>query len=187
MSALLVEATYIPAVRIITPKRHGDSRGFFSEVYNRRDFAESGIELDFVQDNHSRSELVGTLRGLHCQGEPFAQDKLIRVVRGRILDFAVDIRRSSSTYKRHVAVELSAEDWRQLLVPKGFLHGFVTLEPGTEVLYKVTNVHSAAHDFGVIWNDPDLALPWPAIAGGPVLSAKDAHLPRLVDTPLHFD
>ena len=129
--SLKVEATDIPDVKIITPRKLGDSRGFFSEVYNRKSFAEAGIALEFVQDNHSLSAQVGTLRGLHFQSPPFAQDKLVRVPRGRILDVAVDIRVGSPTFGKHVAVELSAENWRQLLVPIGFAHAFITLEPNT--------------------------------------------------------
>ena len=124
-----VEETAIPAVKIVTPKKHGDARGFFSEVYNRSDWDKAGLEFTFVQDNHSFSATAGTLRGLHFQTPPFAQDKLVRCARGRILDVAVDIRRSSPTFGRHVAVELSAENWRQLLVPIGFAHAFITLEP----------------------------------------------------------
>src|SRR6201996_3141249 len=144
-----VEETAIPAVKIVTPKKHGDARGFFSEVYNRSDWEKAGLGLTFVQDNHSFSATVGTLRGLHFQTPPFAQDKLVRCPRGRILDVAVDIRRSSPTFGRHVAVELSAENWRQLLVPVGFAHGFCTLEPDTEGLYKVTGYYAPAHDHGL--------------------------------------
>jgi dTDP-4-dehydrorhamnose 3,5-epimerase len=187
MSAITVEATSIPDVKIITPKKFGDHRGFFSEVYNRQAFAEAGINLDFVQDNHSLSAQVGTLRGLHFQSAPFAQDKLVRVPRGRILDVAVDIRRSSPSFGRHVAVELSAENWRQLLVPIGFAHAFVTLEPDTEVIYKVTNYYSAANDLGLAWDDPDIAITWPLPPGGAVLSDKDRKHPRLRDLPAIFD
>jgi dTDP-4-dehydrorhamnose 3,5-epimerase len=183
---MLVEDTAIPAVKIITPKKHGDARGFFSEVYNRGDWDEAGLQLAFVQDNHSFSAVVGTLRGLHFQTPPFAQDKLVRCTRGRILDVAVDIRRSSPTFGRHVAVELSAENWRQLLVPIGFAHAFVTLEPDVEVLYKTTAPYSAANDRGVAWDDPDIAIAWPSLPRGPVLSDKDRRLPRLKDAPELF-
>ena len=175
------EDTDIPDVKIVTPKRHGDARGFFSEVYKSSDWANAGLHFVFVQDNHSLSAPVGTLRGLHFQTAPFAQDKLVRVVRGRILDVAVDIRRSSPTYGRHVAVELSAENWRQLLVPIGFAHGFVTLEPDTEVLYKVTALYSAPNDRGLAWDDPDLGIVWPLPPGGPLLSDKDRRWPQLRD------
>jgi dTDP-4-dehydrorhamnose 3,5-epimerase len=187
MSSIHVEATAIPDVKIIAPKKFGDHRGFFSEVYNRKAFAEAGIALDFVQDNHSLSAQVGTLRGLHFQSAPFAQDKLVRVPRGRILDVAVDIRKSSPTFGQHVAVELSAENWRQLLVPIGFAHGFVTLEPDTEVMYKVTDYYSAANDLGLAWDDPDLGVAWSLPPGGAVLSDKDRKHPRLRDLPTIFD
>ena len=139
-----VEETALPAVKIVTPKKHGDARGFFSEVYNRSDWDKAGLEFTFVQDNHSFSATAGTLRGLHFQTPPFAQDKLVRCARGRILDVAVDIRRSSPTFGQYVAVELSADNWRQLLVPIGFAHAFITLEPDVEVLYKTTAPYSAA-------------------------------------------
>jgi dTDP-4-dehydrorhamnose 3,5-epimerase len=186
MSKLTVEATAIPDVKIITPKKFGDHRGFFSEVYTKKDFVEAGIALDFIQDNHSLSAQVGTLRGLHFQSAPFAQDKLVRVTRGRILDVAVDLRKSSPTYGQHVAVELSAENWRQLLIPIGFAHGFVTLEPDTEVIYKVTNYYSAANDLGLAWDDPDLGIAWPVPPGGVTLSDKDTRHPRLRDLPEIF-
>lgn len=186
MSSLQVEATAIPDVKIITPKKFGDHRGFFSETYNRTAFQAAGLNLDFVQDNHSLSADVGTLRGLHFQSLPFAQDKLVRVVRGRILDVAVDIRRSSPTFGKHVAVELSAENWRQLLIPIGFAHGLVTLEPDTEVLYKVTNFYSQPNDLGLAWDDPDLGIAWPVAADKVILSDKDGKHPRLRDLPEIF-
>jgi dTDP-4-dehydrorhamnose 3,5-epimerase len=182
-----MEETAIPAVKIVTPKKHGDARGFFSEVYNRADWDNAGLHFTFVQDNHSFSAAVGTLRGLHFQTPPFAQDKLVRCARGRILDVAVDIRRSSPTFMRHVAVELSAENWRQLLVPIGFAHAFVTLEPDVEVLYKTTAPYSAANDRGVAWDDPDIGIAWPSLPGGPVLSDKDRRWPRLKDAPELFE
>ena len=156
-----VEETAIPAVKIVSPLKHGDERGFFSEVYNRSVWRDAGLDYVFVQDNHSFSAAEGTLRGLHYQTPPFAQDKLVRVSRGRILDVAVDIRRSSPTFGKFVAVELSAENWRQLLVPAGFAHGFVTLAPNAEVLYKTTALYSPAHDFGIAWDDPDIGIHWP--------------------------
>lgn len=175
------EDTAIPAVKIVTPKKFGDARGFFSEVYKESDWEAAGLKYKFVQDNHSMSAPVGTLRGLHFQTAPFAQDKLVRVVRGRILDVAVDIRRSSPTFGKHVAVELSSENWRQLWVPIGFAHAFVTLEPNTEVLYKVTALYSPANDRGLAWDDPDLGIDWPVPPGGPLLSDKDTKWPRLKD------
>ena len=180
-----IEALAIPDVKLIRPKRFGDARGFFSEVYSRASLAAAGIATEFVQDNHSRSATIGTIRGLHFQTAPFGQDKLVRVTKGRILDVAVDLRRGSPTYGRHVSAELSAENWTQILVPIGFAHGFCTLEPDTEVLYKVSNVYAPANDGGVIWNDPDLGIEWPVNAAVAVLSDKDAKLPRLRDlTPL---
>jgi dTDP-4-dehydrorhamnose 3,5-epimerase len=182
-----VETTAIPAVRIVTPKRHGDSRGFFSEVYNKSAFDAAGLDFVFVQDNHSLSGAVGTLRGLHFQVPPFAQAKLIRVARGRILDVAVDIRRASPTFGRHVAVELSAENWRQLIVPAGFAHGFVTLEPHSEVLYKTSALYSPDHDRGIAWDDPDIGIAWPLPPEGATLSDKDRRWPRLKDAGELFD
>jgi dTDP-4-dehydrorhamnose 3,5-epimerase len=182
-----IEDTEIDGVKMITPTRHGDHRGFFSEVYNAKTFEKGGLDFTFVQDNHSVSAEVGTIRGLHFQSPPFAQDKLIRVARGRILDVAVDIRRSSKTFGRHVAVELSRENWRQLLVPIGFAHGFCTLEPDTEVLYKVTNFYSAANDFGLAFDDPALGIDWGLDPARATLSDKDRRHPRLADLPFLFD
>ena len=184
---MLIEDTAIPPVKIVTPKKLGDVRGFFSEVYNRSTWRSAGLDFEFVQDNHSLSAAVGTLRGLHFQTQPFAQAKLVRVGRGRILDVAVDIRRSSPTFGEYVAVELSAENWRQLLVPTGFAHGYVTLEPGAEVLYKATAVYSPANDRGIAWDDPDIGVPWPLPASGPVLSDKDRRWPRLRDAEDLFE
>ena len=178
-----VEATALPDVKIIRPKRFGDARGFFSEVYNKGALANAGIDLEFVQDNHSLSARSGTVRGLHFQTPPFAQDKLVRVTRGRILDVAVDLRRSSATFGQHVAVELSAENWLQLLVPIGFAHGFCTVEDDTEVIYKVTSPYSTAHDKGIAWNDPELAIAWPVAATEVTLSDKDRQLPPLSECP----
>jgi dTDP-4-dehydrorhamnose 3,5-epimerase len=185
-NTLNVRETAIPAVKIIEPKRFGDHRGFFSETYSRVAYRAAGIDLEFVQDNHSLSEAIGTLRGLHFQIPPFAQDKLVRVTRGKILDVAVDLRRSSASFGRHVAVELSAENWRQLLVPKGFAHGFITLEPATEVLYKVTAPYSAECDRGLLYNDPALKIDWSLPASGAVLSDKDTKHPCLADLPAVF-
>lgn len=181
-----ISSTEIADVRIVEPVRHGDERGYFSETYNKRAFAAAGIALDFVQDNHSLSRPAGTIRGLHFQLPPFAQDKLVRVVRGAILDVAVDLRRGSPSYGRHVAVTLRASDPRQLLVPIGFAHGFCTLEPDTEVIYKVTNYYSAPHDRGILWNDPALGIAWPVTADRATLSAKDRQLPPLRDIETPF-
>lgn len=182
-----VQPTEIPDVKVVTPRRFGDHRGFFSETYNRQRFQEAGIAAEFVQDNHSLSVSVGTIRGLHFQSPPFAQAKLVRVVRGRVLDVAVDIRRSSPTYGRHVTIELSAGNGRQLWIPVGFAHGFCTLEPDTEIEYKVTSYYSAAHDHGLAFDDPALGIEWPVPADRAVLSEKDTRQPRLADLPGYFD
>jgi len=184
---LSVEATAIPDVKIITPKKHGDHRGFFSEVYKQSEMAEAGIGLAFVQDNHSLSAQVGTLRGLHFQSAPFAQEKLVRVARGRILDVAVDIRSSSPTFGQHVAVELSAENWKQIFVPIGFAHGFVTLEPDTEVLYKVTAPYAPQNDHGLAFDDPALGIDWRLPPGALTLSSRDREHPRLAELQRWFD
>jgi dTDP-4-dehydrorhamnose 3,5-epimerase len=171
----------IPDVLIIRPERHSDARGFFSETYNRQSFAEAGIHLDFVQDNYSLSVQAGTIRGLHFQAAPFEQAKLVRVVKGRIFDVAVDIRRDSSTFGKYVAADISADDWKQILIPVGFAHGFCTLENNTEVAYKVTNYYSKIHDLGVRWNDAAINVSWPALAADYQLSDKDRQLPLLAD------
>ncbi|MBY6266415.1 dTDP-4-dehydrorhamnose 3,5-epimerase (plasmid) [Azospirillum sp. 412522] len=171
----------IPDVKIIRPKKFGDHRGFFSETYSKRVFDAAGLLLDFVQDNQSLSAEVGTVRGLHYQLPPFAQDKLLRVVRGAVFDVAVDIRRDSPTFGQHVSAIVSAEEWNQILVPVGFAHGFCTLEPDTEVIYKVTNFYSPEHDRGILWNDPDLGIEWPLADGKARLSDKDQKNPRLID------
>lgn len=175
----MFEDLAIEGLKLVTPRRHGDDRGFFCETHNASTWERAGLHYNFVQDNHSLSRDAGTVRGLHFQTEPYAQDKLVRVVNGRILDVAVDLRRSSTTYGRHVAVELSRENWRQLLIPKGFAHGFVTLEPDTEVLYKVTNFYSPAHDFGLAWDDPELGVAWGLKPEQALLSDKDKNWPRL--------
>ncbi|MBF9234878.1 dTDP-4-dehydrorhamnose 3,5-epimerase [Microvirga alba] len=181
-----VEPSALPDVKIVRTKAFGDQRGFFTETYNRQAFRAVGIEDEFVQDNFSLSAEAGTVRGLHFQLAPFAQTKLVRVGRGRILDVAVDLRRSSPTYGWHVAVELSAENRLQLLVPVGFAHGFCTLEPNTEVHYKVSAHYSAAHDRGLAWNDPALGIPWPVDAGRAILSDKDTKNPLLADLQISF-
>lgn len=173
-----VEPLALPEVKLITPAKFGDSRGFFSEVFSAPKLAAAGIDLPFVQDNHSYSAARGTIRGLHCQVAPFVQGKLVRVVRGAIWDVAVDARANSPTFGRYAAAELSAENWAQLWVPPGFLHGFCTIEPDTEVIYKVTSLYDRAAERGVIWNDDSLALPWPVTQERAVLSDKDLKLPN---------
>jgi dTDP-4-dehydrorhamnose 3,5-epimerase len=174
---LKVEALSIPGVLLITPPRFGDDRGYFAETYVAAKLAKAGLDHAFIQDNQSFSATPGTLRGLHCQLAPNVQGKLVRVLRGAIWDVAVDARQGSPTYGRFAAAELSAENFSQLWVPPGFLHGFCTLRPDTEVFYKVTAPYDRAAERGVAWNDPTLALPWPLPPGGPVLSAKDQVLP----------
>jgi len=183
---LIVTPTAIPAVKIIVPKSFDDSRGSFCETYNRARFFEHGITLEFVQDNQSWSAGKGTIRGLHFQSSPMAQDKLVRVLRGRIFDAAIDLRRSSPTYGGWVAEELSAENGRQLLIPVGFAHGFCTLEPDTHVLYKATNYYSPQAEVGIAWDDPDLAIDWPIDRENVVLSDKDAKLPPFRSLPKYF-
>ncbi|OBQ69508.1 dTDP-4-dehydrorhamnose 3,5-epimerase [Mesorhizobium erdmanii] len=165
----------------IVPKRHGDARGFFMETYSADRFAQAGINLNFVQDNHSYSAAAGVLRGLHYQLAPRAQDKLLRVIRGRVLDVCVDIRRSSKTFGKWIAHEISAEKGNQILVPQGFAHGFVTLVPDTEVLYKVTDTYSPEHERSVRFDDPAIGIEWPSVAGGFQLSGRDLKAPLLAD------
>jgi dTDP-4-dehydrorhamnose 3,5-epimerase len=178
MPNLSVERFAIPGPMLITPKRFGDERGIFSETYSARAFAEIGIALTFVQDNYSSSLVPGTIRGLHFQIPPFAQDKLVRVSRGRVFDVAVDMRKDSTTFGRHIGVELTADSGSQLFVPVGFAHGLCTLEPNTEVVYKVSAFYAPECDKGIRWNDPALEISWPAFAGSQV-SPKDAALPLL--------
>lgn len=176
-------------IQLIETPRFGDDRGWFSETWSRAKFAAKGIDLDFVQDNHSRSAHVGTIRGLHFQKPPHAQAKLVRCVRGSIIDYAVDLRKGSPTYGQVAYAELSAENGRQLFVPVGFGHAFVTLEPDTEVVYKVSDVYAADCDGGVAWDCPDIGIDWPLPPTGPVLSDKDRKLPKLADfdSPFEYD
>ncbi len=171
----------IPDIRLLWPARHGDSRGFFSETWSRARFAAAGIDLDFVQDNFACSAAAGTLRGLHYQITPHAQAKLVSCPRGAIYDVAVDLRRGSPSFGRHVGVVISAADWNQVLVPAGFAHGYCTLEPDTVVTYKVTAPHAPAAERGLAWNDPALAIGWPVKPDEVVLSARDRAHPRLAD------
>lgn len=176
----------IPGVFTVTPNRHGDSRGFFSEVYSRRTLAEHGIDDVFVQDNHSLSAEKGIVRGLHFQIDPHPIAKLLRVTRGSVLDVVVDIRHGSPTFGRHVAVELSASNWKQLYAPIGTAHGFCTLEPDTEVAYKVTDHWAGEVDKGIAWNDPSLDINWPVSEDDVILSDKDRNQPLLADIPTYF-
>jgi dTDP-4-dehydrorhamnose 3,5-epimerase len=169
----------LEGVMEIRPRRFSDDRGFFSETYNAEAFAAAGISLAFVQDNHSFSAVKGVMRGLHYQLPPRAQDKLVRVTKGAILDVAVDIRRHSPDFGKWVALEVSAEKWNQILVPKGFAHGFLTLVDDTEVLYKVTGLYSPEHDRSIRFDDPDIGIEWPLAAETLVLSEKDRNAPLL--------
>ena len=165
----------------MSTRRFGDARGHFAETYSRRDFAALGIAEKMVQDNHSLSAPRGTVRGLHFQLPPRAQGKLVRVLRGRILDVAVDIRTGSASFSRHVAMELSAENGLMLYVPVGFAHGFATLEPDTEVAYKVSDTYAPDCDRGLAWDEPALGIDWGIATGDAVLSDKDRRHPRLAD------
>lgn len=171
----------IPEVKLVKPKRFGDTRGFFAEVFKRETFAAAGITADFCQDNHSRSAAVGTIRGLHFQVPPYAQAKYVTCIRGAIFDVAVDLRRSSPTFGQHVSATLTAENGEGLFIPAGFAHAFCTLEPDTEVTYKVDASYAPAHDGGLRWDDPEIAIAWPLDGAEPTLSQKDAALPSLRD------
>ena len=175
--------------RIIVPKRHADSRGWFSETFHEKRLHDSGITCRFVQDNQSSSKRTGTLRGLHFQVPPAAQAKLVSVVRGRILDVAVDVRCGSPTFGKHVSTELSAEAGLQVYVPIGFAHGFVTLEDDVVVMYKASDFYSLAHDRGILWNDPDIAFPWPFRETEIIISDRDRRLPALREfvSPFVYD
>lgn len=175
-----IEHTPLPGLLILTPRRFGDARGFFSECWNRRVLEDHGIDLEFVQDNQSLSAAPNTVRGLHFQAPPHAQDKLVRCGRGRLYDVAVDARKGSPSYGRWFGLELSAENGKQLLVPKGFLHGFATREPDTEILYKCTDYYAPDCDGAVRFDDADLGIDW-GLTGDPVLSDKDAAAQRFAD------
>jgi dTDP-4-dehydrorhamnose 3,5-epimerase len=168
----------------ITPRRFGDDRGFFSETYSAPGLAAAGIDLTFVQDNHSLSRKAGVLRGLHYQLPPFAQGKLVRVISGAILDVAVDVRKSSPTFGRWLALEVSAKRWSQILVPKGFAHGFVTLVPDTEVIYKVTERYAPECDRSIRFDDPAIGIDWRVSAADVTLSDKDRNALLLADAEI---
>ena len=181
-----VISTEIAEVKEIRPVRHGDSRGFFSEIFREDVLRQHGIDFAFVQENHSLSVERGVVRGLHFQVPPEGQAKLVRVAAGSILDVAVDIRWGSPSYGRHVAIVLSAAEGNQLYVPEGFAHGFCTLEPNTEIVYKVNRYYSAEHDRGLAWNDPELGIAWPVSAAEALLSDKDRRQPVLAESPRHY-
>jgi len=171
----------LAGVLLLRPRRFVDSRGYFVETYNKDAFAKAGIDITFVQDNQSFSRARGTVRALHFQVPPFAQAKLVRVLRGSVYDVVVDVRTGSPTYGRWTAIELDAERGEELFVPHGFAHGFCTLEPDTEVAYKVDSLYAPNHDSGIVWNDPTLAVPWPVADADVVLSDKDRKLGRFKD------
>jgi dTDP-4-dehydrorhamnose 3,5-epimerase len=181
-----IEFSEIPEVWTWVPVRHRDARGWFSETFKRRDMPTGAREIEFVQDNQSVSHAAGTVRGLHFQIPPLAQAKLIRVLKGSILDVVVDIRKGSSTFGRHVKQRLNASMGKQIFVPEGFAHGFATLEPDTEVFYKVSRYYSAEHDRGLLWCDPELGIEWNLTSDQANLSDKDKAHPRLKDLPNYF-
>ena len=176
--------TELDGVYIVQPKVFGDSRGFFMESYSEREFKKAGFNYNFVQDNHSLSEKKGTLRGIHFQKGEMAQAKLVRCTRGAILDIAVDLRKESPNYKKYIAVELSADNKRQLLIPRGYGHAFLTLTDFVEVQYKADNFYSPEHDGGVLWSDPEIGIDWGDMA--PILSEKDKKAPLLADADIYF-
>ncbi len=181
-----VTPTAIPDVIVLTPRRFADARGYFCETFNARRFAEIRPGVDFVQDNLSHSAARFTVRGLHFQAPPHAQAKLVSVLRGAVLDVAVDIRVGSPSYGRHVAMTLTAERGEQMFVPRGFAHGYCTLEPDTLVAYKVDNFYAPAADGGIFWADPALAIAWPATPAQALLSDRDQRHPPLAASPSPF-
>jgi dTDP-4-dehydrorhamnose 3,5-epimerase len=170
----------------IRPRKIADERGYFSEIFRHKPFSERAGDVEFVQDNQSLSIRTGTIRGLHFQTRPAAQGKLVRCLAGRLFDVAVDLRRNSSTYGKWISVELSPEENNQLWVPVGFAHGFCTLEPNSVISYRVTDYYSPDNDKGVAWDDPAIAVEWPAVADPDTLSAKDQQQPKLADLPAYF-
>ncbi|HAB38796.1 MAG TPA: dTDP-4-dehydrorhamnose 3,5-epimerase [Rhodobacteraceae bacterium] len=185
---MYIEGTKLTGVKLVKPKRFDDQRGFFVESYNRRVYSRLGIVADFVQENYSMSELAGTVRGLHFQAPPSAQDKLVRCGRGSIFDVAVDIRTGSSTYGQWVGYELSAENGAQLYIPSGFAHGFVTLEPKSEIIYKCSDYYNFKAEGSIRWNDPKLGIEWPVIDAS-IIKVKDARAPMLseLNSPFYFE
>lgn len=176
-----IEETPLPGVLILTPRRFSDARGWFCEVWNKQTLAKAGITYDFVQDNHSYSAEVGTVRGLHFQSPPHAQTKLVRCGRGCVFDVAVDIRMGSPTFGQWFGTELSADNGRQLLIPAGFLHGFVTRAPDSELLYKCSDIYASACDGAVRFDDPDIGIDWGIDTTTAILSDKDRAAPYLKD------
>ena len=186
MCACKVERLEIDGLKVLVPDRFRDARGFFSETHSDRAMQDAGIDATFVQENHSLSVDKGVVRGLHFQSGDFAQGKLVRVVRGSILDIAVDIRKGSPTFGRHVRRVLSADNWEQLWIPVGFAHGFCTLEANAEVLYKVTAPYAPSLSHSLLWNDPALGIDWPVTPAEAILSPKDAEAPTLAELPSYF-
>jgi len=188
---MLVHETGFPGLLVLTPKVFQDERGFFLESYSRNTFEQLGITCDFVQDNHAYSKDIGVLRGLHFQAPPVAQAKLVWVTRGEVVDVVVDLRKGSPTYGKWVQVVLSAANFKRLIIPRGFAHGYVTTMPDTEFQYKVDAPYSPDHDSGIAWDDPDIGVDWASALKGvtPILSEKDKRLPRLVnfDSPFNFE
>lgn len=176
--------TDLPDVRILTPRVFGDNRGWFMESWSKRDLDRAGLSFEFLQDNHSFSAQKGTLRGLHFQKDPYAQAKLVRCARGAIMDVAVDIRRGSAFYGKWTAVELSADNRKQFLIPRGFAHGFLTLTDDVEILYKADQYYSPEADRSVAWNDPAIGIQWGIVS--PILSLKDQNAPLLADSDANF-
>ncbi|TFB14182.1 dTDP-4-dehydrorhamnose 3,5-epimerase [Filobacillus milosensis] len=180
-----IKETDLEGVYLIEPKVFGDHRGWFTESYNKVNLIKEGIEIDFIQDNHSFSANKGTLRGLHFQLNPKAQTKLVRCTKGAIFDVAVDIRKNSSNYGKWFGIELNEDNKKQLLIPKGFAHAFLTLTENVEVQYKVDEVYSPEHDRGILWNDSNIGIKWP-INFNPILSEKDQNAPKLEDAENNF-
>ena len=185
-AAMKIDRLAIEDLLLVTPTKHGDPRGFFSETFRADVFAHHGVDAPFVQDNHAFSSQKGVLRGLHFQVPPHPQGKLVRCIRGAILDVGVDIRMGSPSYGRHVAVELSAANWRQLWVPPGFAHGYVTLQDDCEVVYKTTDYYAPEYDRGIAWDDPALGIDWPLSADAVILSERDKRHPRLANAEPAF-
>ena len=183
---MIFEKLSLSGLQVITPSKFGDERGFFSETYNFEQYKSLGLDTEFVQDNHSISNNSGTLRGLHFQSPPFAQDKLVRVTKGEIFDVTVDLRPNSPTYKKWDSIILSAQNWKQLFIPKGFAHGFLTLVPDTEVCYKVSNYYNKEADLGIFWADPDIGINWGIPKEKVILSDKDQNLPFIEQIPEYF-
>jgi len=182
-----ITTTLLDDVLLLAPKRYSDARGFFSETFSKRSYAEFGIVNEFVQDNHSLSRQRGVVRGLHFQAPPHAQAKLLRVLHGAIVDVVVDIRVGSPTYGKFAMAEMSAENWSQIYIPPGFAHGFCTLKPDTEILYKVDNYYAPTHDHGLCWNDPAVGITWPVDEAAAILSERDQAHPLLADLPTYFN